>query len=239
MGELADLVRRRKNGDVAYYNLNLHINPTNVCIYRCPLCAYSRDEGDPGAYAMSEDEILARGQGGGRGRLHRTAPRRRRPSAQDRSTGTSALIRNLHAAFPRLHLKAWTAVEIDRFAQTTGRPVRGDPRRPDRGRARQSARRRGRDLRPRGPRKSVLARPTPRPGSTSTARPTSWGSAPTPRCSTATSRGVEHRVDHLLRLRDLQDETGGFQAFVPLAFHPQNTALSHLRRVSAAAMTCG
>ena len=60
VGELADLVRRRKNGDAAYYNLNLHINPTNVCIYRCPLCAYSRDEDDPRAYTMSPAEILAR-----------------------------------------------------------------------------------------------------------------------------------------------------------------------------------
>ena len=49
VGELADLVRRRKNGDAAYYNLNLHINPTNVCIYRCALCAYSRDDDDPRA----------------------------------------------------------------------------------------------------------------------------------------------------------------------------------------------
>ena len=60
VGELADVVRRRKNGDAAYYNLNLHINPTNVCIYRCALCAYSRDEDDPAAYVMTQDEILAK-----------------------------------------------------------------------------------------------------------------------------------------------------------------------------------
>ena len=50
VGELADTVRRRKNGNVAYYNLNLHLNPTNVCIFRCALCAYScEDESDPQA----------------------------------------------------------------------------------------------------------------------------------------------------------------------------------------------
>ncbi len=59
-GELADMVRRRKCGDAVYYNLNLHINPTNVCIYRCALCAYSRDDDDPRAYTMSDAEIMAR-----------------------------------------------------------------------------------------------------------------------------------------------------------------------------------
>ncbi len=62
VGELADAVCRRKNGDAVYYNLNLHINPTNICVYRCALCAYSRDEGDPRAYAMSRADVLARGQ---------------------------------------------------------------------------------------------------------------------------------------------------------------------------------
>ena len=55
-------MRRRKNGNVAYYNINAHLNPTNVCVYRCALCAYSRDAGDPRAYVMSDEEILARGR---------------------------------------------------------------------------------------------------------------------------------------------------------------------------------
>ena len=62
VGELADMVRRRKCGDTVYYNLNLHINPTNVCIFRCTLCAYSCDEDDPRAYTMSDAEIMARAQ---------------------------------------------------------------------------------------------------------------------------------------------------------------------------------
>ena len=62
VGEWADLVRRRKHGDTAYYNVNAHLNPTNVCLYHCPLCAYSRDAGDAGAYTMSRDEILVRGR---------------------------------------------------------------------------------------------------------------------------------------------------------------------------------
>ena len=62
VGELADCVRQRKNGDVVYYNINLHLNPTNVCVFRCKFCAYSCDPGDPRAYVMSDDEILARGR---------------------------------------------------------------------------------------------------------------------------------------------------------------------------------
>ena len=72
-----------------------------------------------------------------------------------------------------------------------------------------------------------------RRGSTSIARPTRSGCGPTPRCSTATSKASRHRIDHLVRLRELQDETGGFQTFVPLAFHPDGTRLAHLKRTSA------
>ncbi len=62
VGELANLMRERKNGKVAYYNINAHLNPTNICRLRCPLCAYSCDLGDARSYVMSRDEILARGQ---------------------------------------------------------------------------------------------------------------------------------------------------------------------------------
>ena len=100
VGELADVVRRRKNGNAAYYNLNLHINPTNVCIYRCALCAYSRDEDDPRAYTMSDERDSRSGQGGGRRRLHRTAHRRRRASARRRSTGIWASSATCTRPFP-------------------------------------------------------------------------------------------------------------------------------------------
>ncbi len=62
LGRLANEVRRQRHGAVAYYNLNAHLNPTNVCEYRCPLCAYSCDPGDQRAYVAGMDEILARGQ---------------------------------------------------------------------------------------------------------------------------------------------------------------------------------
>src|SRR6187431_2059619 len=61
LGRLANLVRERKNGNFAYYNTNIHLNPTNVCVYRCVFCAFRSDLRDPKGYLMSDDQILARG----------------------------------------------------------------------------------------------------------------------------------------------------------------------------------
>ena len=123
VGELADLVRRRKHGDCAYYNFNLHLNPSNLCIFRCALCAYSRDEDDPRAYTMSGDELLGRAReavDAGCTELHVVS------GVHPRKTFDwyLGMTRDLHAAFPRVHLKAWTAVEIDHFARSSKRSVR-------------------------------------------------------------------------------------------------------------------
>src|SRR3989304_7637120 len=61
LGELANLVRERKNGNFAYYNINTHLNPTNVCVYRCTFCAFRSNLRDSKGFAMTDDEILARG----------------------------------------------------------------------------------------------------------------------------------------------------------------------------------
>ena len=64
LGGLANFVRERINGKLAYYNINTHLNPTNVCVYRCTFCAFRSDLRDPKGYVMSDDQILARGQEG-------------------------------------------------------------------------------------------------------------------------------------------------------------------------------
>ena len=123
IGELADLVRQRSNGNLAYYNFNAHLNPTNICVYRCALCAYSRDEDDPKAYVMNIDEILKQGREAveaGCTELHIVSGvHPEKPYAW-----YLGMIRELHAAFPQIHLKAWTAVEIDWFTRLTGRSIR-------------------------------------------------------------------------------------------------------------------
>src|SRR5205807_10108037 len=60
LGELANLVRERKNGTFAYYNVNTHLNPTNVCVYRCVFCAFRADLKSPKGYVMSDEQILER-----------------------------------------------------------------------------------------------------------------------------------------------------------------------------------
>src|ERR1051325_11762316 len=62
VGELANFVRERKNGNFAYYNINTHLNPTNVCVYRCIFCAFRSDLRDPKGYAMNDEQILDRGR---------------------------------------------------------------------------------------------------------------------------------------------------------------------------------
>jgi aminodeoxyfutalosine synthase len=232
VGELADVVRRRKNGDAAYYNFNLHLNPTNVCIYRCALCAYSRDEDDSRAYTMSQAEILARAQeaaDAGCTELHIVGG----VHPQKTFDWYLGITRDLHAAFPRLHLKAWTAVEIDHLAQIAKRPASSILE----------------DL--------VAAGLGSMPGGGAEIFDSQVRTQICPRKADARTwldihraahelglrtnasmlyghvESIEHRVEHLMRLRDLQDASGGFQAFVPLKFHPENTALSYLAPVSA------
>src|SRR6478672_289475 len=60
LGALANLVRERYNGNFGYYNVNTHINPTNVCVYTCDFCAFRADLNDPRGYVMDRDQILAR-----------------------------------------------------------------------------------------------------------------------------------------------------------------------------------
>jgi aminodeoxyfutalosine synthase len=227
VGQLADLVRRRKNGNFAYYNLNAHLNPTNVCIYRCPLCAYSCDPDDPRAYVLGPAEILARGREAtehGCTELHIVGGVH---PARDFSWSVE-ILRSLHAAFPGLHLKAWTAVEIAAFSQRAGRPVQaileelmaaGLGSLPGGGAEifAPAVRRQISPAKANGDTWLAVHRTAHRLGLRSNATML-FGHLETP----------QQRIDHLLQLRSLQDETGGFQAFIPLAFHPDHTGLAHL-----------
>ena len=229
LGELADGVRRQKNGDVVYYNLNAHLNPTNICLYRCKLCAYSCDPGDEKAFLMTDEEILARGQEAaenGCTELHIVGGvHPDKPFEWHRN-----LLAQLHDAFPRVMLKAWTAVEITRFAQRTNRSAES---------ILSELAGVGLCCLPGGG--AEIFAPEVRQQICSTkADAETWLDVH----RTAHRLGIKtnatmlyghvespaQRIDHLVRLRDLQDETGGFQTFIPLAFHPEGTELSHLQR---------
>ncbi|HOM18563.1 MAG TPA: aminofutalosine synthase MqnE, partial [Thermoguttaceae bacterium] len=227
VGQLADRVCQRRHGRGVYYVQNAHLNPTNVCVLRCPICAYSRSAGDPDAFTMSEQEVLAQAQEAveaGCTELHIVGglhPEKPYPWYRD-------LLQVVHESFPRVHLKAWTAVEIAWFAELTGWPIRavledlmevGLGSLPGGGaeifapQVRQQI----------SPKKIdaetwlAVHREAHRLGLRSNATML-YGHLET----------AADRIDHLVRLRQLQDETGGFLAFVPLAFHPGKTQFFHL-----------
>lgn len=226
IGQLADLVNTRLNGNqYVYFNQNRHINPTNVCAFHCNFCSFARPQEDsPGAYTWTPAEIVERV----------------RPDVHERVTEFHIvgglhprlgfdyyvdILAALKQAYPWVHLKAFTAVEIDFFAQLMGMSHEAILRR---------LMEAGLDSMPGGGAEifhpEVRLKICPEKADADT-----WLSVH----RTAHRLGLhtnatllyghieqyEHRVDHLLRLRELQDDTGGFQTFIPLRYHPENNNL--------------
>jgi aminodeoxyfutalosine synthase len=232
VGIFANEVRQRLNGNVGYYNINTHLNPTNVCVYRCRFCAFRSDLRDPKGYAMSDEQILARGReatDNGCTEMHIVGGlHHQRPYEWYRG-----IITNLHQRFPQIHLKAWTAVEINWFEFKTKRSVRW---------ILEDMRDAGLGSLPGGG-AEIFHQEVRDQLCEHKANTHAWLQIH----RTAHEIGLRsnctmlyghieqpyHRIDHLIRLRDLQDQTGGFQVFIPLAFHPENTQLSELKKPSA------
>jgi aminodeoxyfutalosine synthase len=198
LGEMANLVRERYNGNFGYYNVNTHINPTNVCVYKCDFCAFRADLNDPRAYTMDEAQIKERAaQAHGRGatELHIVGGLHHKLPFQYYVD----VVRWVKEAAPEIHVKAYTAVEIEWFSKIERQPTRAILRR------------------------LVDAGLGSLPG----------GGAeifhPEVRDQVC---GAKASTDHLIRLRELQDETGGFQTFIPLAFHPDNSRMDDLPKPS-------
>ncbi len=232
VGVLADLVRRRKNGRTAFYNINTHLNPTNVCVYRCIFCAFRADLRDERGYVMSDEQILARAQEAvdhGCTEIHIVGGlHHQKPFEWYRD-----LIGLIHDAQPTLHIKGWTAVEINWFEFLTKRSVEEILRElidaglgslPGGGAEIFHPEVRGR-----------ICEHKADAGKWLEVHRTAHRQGLRTNCTMLYGHieNAFHRVDHLLRLRELQDETGGFQTFVPLAFHPENTGLAHLKKPNA------
>ena len=224
IGELAALANERKNGRNVYFNVNRHINPTNICVNRCAFCAFSRTAGEDGAYTLALDEICrraveARGEGATEvhivGGLHPDLPLEYYEEVLDA----------IRTAAPALHIKAFTAVEIDYFSRISGDSIErvlerlmsaGLGSMPGGG-----AEILVEDVRNRicpekisGERWLEIIRLAHRAGLKTNATML-YGHV----------EGFDDRVAHMEMLRNLQDETGGFQAFIPLAFQPENSDL--------------
>ncbi|HSO22733.1 MAG TPA: aminofutalosine synthase MqnE [Chondromyces sp.] len=228
VGTMANLVRERLHGDRTYYNINRHLNPTNVCVASCRLCAYyvpwrEREEG--WTYSVEQAvEIAARDVDESVSELHIVGglhPKLLVDYYED-------LFRALKLRFPWIHLKALTMVELDFIArasrlgleETIGRlREAGLDSCPGGGAEIFAPRVREQicDHKTDGGRWLEVARTVHEAGIRSNCTML-YGHIET----------AAERVDHLLALRALQDETGGFQCLIPLAFHPANTALDHL-----------
>ncbi|HKI18149.1 MAG TPA: radical SAM protein, partial [Isosphaeraceae bacterium] len=122
LGSMANLVRERCNGNFGYYNVNTHINPTNVCVYTCDFCAFRADLGEDRAYVMDRDQIVERArQAAARGAtelhivggLHNKLP----------FDYYLDVVRWIRETAPEIHIKAYTAVEIEWFCKIARRPV--------------------------------------------------------------------------------------------------------------------
>jgi len=227
VGWLANHVREKRHGNICYYNVNRHINPSNVCVAHCRLCAFGRDPNAPGAYTFALEEIYQRAEQGMRegatelhivGGLHPDLP----------FDYFLELIRGLKQRCPGVHLKAFTMVEVGYFARISKLSIRdtllklkeaGVDSLPGGGAEIFNPRVRKLicDHKVSGQQWLNIARTAHEIGLPSNATML-YGHVET----------EEERVEHLLLLRALQDRTHGFVAFIPLAFHPQNTALSHL-----------
>jgi aminodeoxyfutalosine synthase len=230
LGELANVVRERKNGNNAYYNVNTHLNPTNVCVYRCTFCAFRADLKSPKGYVMIDEQILhraAEAEGRGATELHVVGGLHHQLPYE----WYLNVIRILHDAHPRLHLKAYTAVEWDWFARLTGRPTR-DILAEFKDAGLGSLPGGGAEIFHPEVRDFICEHKADADGWLRIHREAhALGLRSNATMLYGHIETSRHRVDHLLRLRELQDETGGFQTFIPLAFHPDNTKLGHDRNL--------
>ena len=226
LGALADHVRQEKCGDIVYYNVNCHVNLTNICTSRCKFCAFGRDEDDKGAYAMTKTQAVALVRDAMKdpdlAGLHVVSGLHPTWSFEDYLD----LVRTLHETLPKLYMKGFTGVEITHFAEISGLSVKEVLiRLRDEGGLQAIAGGGAEILSDRVrnllcPNKASadewleVARTAHKLGLKSNASML-YGHIET----------LEERVDHLLRLRELQDETGGFQTFICFPFLPKHTEL--------------
>ncbi len=228
---MANIVRERKHGKNAYYNVNVHLNPTNVCVYRCNFCAFRADLKDPRGYLMTDEEILHRANEADRrgatemhivGGLHHKMP----------YDWYLNVIRIIHKAYPRLHLKAYTAVEWDWFARITKRSTK-DILQDFKDAGLGSLPGGGAEIFHPEVRNQICEHKADAQEWIRTHREAHQvGLRSNATMLYGHIERAEHRIDHLIKLRDLQDETGGFQTFIPLAFHPDNTKLAEMKKLT-------
>lgn len=227
LGKLASTLRLRLHGKTTYYNVNRHFNPTNVCYADCKFCGFYRTPRQPDAYTHSIDEslrIAGEAVAEGATELHIVGGLNTKlPFGY-----YTDLLSSLKKQYPALHLKAFTMVEIDHFTHFY---KLGDED------VIEQLKEAGMDSCPGGG-AEIFREPTRSMICAHKCDADRWldlsGKVHAAGLKTNATmlyghiESIEDRVDHLMRLREQQDSSGGFQCFIPLAFYPPGTQLSHL-----------
>jgi aminodeoxyfutalosine synthase len=228
VGALANVVRERLHGDLTWFNRNLHVNSTNVCEADCIFCSFSRlKTGDPAAYTMTLDEAVGRVK-----KLDQVFVTELHTvnglNPDLPFSYYTDFLRAVKAARPDLHIKGYTAVEIHYFAQKFGKTYE-QVLRELRDAGLGSLPGGGAEIFAPRARKKLCDDKVDAAGWLDVHR-TAHGLGMRSNCTMlfGSIETVDERVDHLLRLRGLQDETGGFQTFIPLKFHNENNRLHKL-----------
>jgi len=228
VGRLANLVRERLHGDLTYFNVNRHLNPTNVCVASCALCAFYvpwRDRERGWTYSVEQAVALAeRDVDETVSELHIVGglhPKLKVAYYEE-------LFRALKRRFPWIHLKALTMVELD-FLAGCERTTVDEVVRRLRDAGLDSCPGGGAEIFAERVRRQICDHKTDGDRWLEVARTVHRAGVPT-NCTMLYGHieRPEERVDHLIALRELQDDTGGFACMIPLAFHPANTRLDHL-----------
>jgi aminodeoxyfutalosine synthase len=231
LGVLAGIVKKRLTGDYVYFNRNFHIEPTNICVNHCKFCSYRRHQGQKGAWECSIDDILAdveKYTSRGATEVHIVGG-----VHPDRNVNFYAdMLKAIKKAAPDLHIKAFTAVEIDQMCQMGNVSVEEGLK---------ILKEAGLKSMPGGGAEifdeKLRAEICPdKTGSEEWLRIHSvahkMGIPTNATMLYGLLENYEHRADHLNRLRELQKETGGFNAFIPLKFRHENNSYSKVKETT-------
>ncbi len=231
LGYMANMVRERLHGGVTYFNVNRHINPTDVCVASCRLCAFGKKAKDPTAYTMSLEqvwEVAGKGYSEAVTEFHIVGGLHPELSLD----WFCQMIAGLKERYPGVHLKAFTMVEIAYLAKRAKISIRETLER---------MKAAGVDSMPGGGaevfservRRIICDHKIDGREWLETARIAHQIGLKS-NCTMLYGHleGPEDQADHLVKLRELQDDTNGFVTFIPLAFHPENTALAHLPKTT-------
>jgi aminodeoxyfutalosine synthase len=224
LGQYANKIRETKHGRKTYYNVNRHINPTNICKDVCQFCAYSASRKNPNQYTMSHEEIMNTVQNSVKNGIKEVHI----VSAHNPNTGLEwylEIFQKIKQTYPHIHVKALTAAEIHFLSEAYNKSYQeiidmmleyGVDSMPGG----------GAEIFDEDVRKRVCG------GKVSSKQWLEihklWHQSGKESNATMLFGHIEsreHRVDHILRLRDLQDETGGFNAFIPLVYQKENNFL--------------